>query len=874
MTRQSTLRTIHNSERFGHSLLSSAQIGQNSSVLIDANVLEELPDGIVYAQIDACGVGISELLTASFKLHKPVVETGGELSTDPWEIILAEISFVFDAPMVVARVKSNDTYFVRTNVRDIECLHLLGEMPRSVNFKLPSNSNPLIPLMVRRQLTAFYREHANHHFNDVKSSLACLYYPTDDTFVRPFENARTNYESLLLAVGDTEESNEQTKHELYAEAEIQNPMLLDIRGVAVIALYYVPHENNQSVAEVLPQFIGTIEVFLPSLDTLSEQLSSGQVNKCYLDADHFARLSVRLKDAISRTAIEDFVNNTSNSTQPLISMPRFSEHRTDLKRWIDDIVRSNTLSSVAVESALPEVFDDLYLQIKRFLPRYGFKATDVGVAFIVCDPPGIQESIAHYLFPPVFIKEVLKSTPDEGKAIRDALLILSGCDPDNKPSNSRSALGRSLKTGIPLDRGLLGYIRETFFPAMVKDLKQDLRIRSYSDGDLEQYEKILFPQLNNLRLVVEFPLVLFSGSDGLGRSHVIPTSLIIFLSGEIQKDVPAHCIHFLYALAYHSRYILARAFEAEVQRESQVDRVGIVVHDVDRMNRLFTECIVRMAQITDEVGRGSARYTISHRKELADYTTSARTIKEYLQFSQWIANKRNKDMDVMGNDIVSEQITAFQTMFSSVQRSTKAWPGWTASNKVQLDQDEFLYYGKQESQCKFQWPQGALIAILWNLSANAEAIYRSIDPTVRQKILLGKRPKITCQIGGIDPTLKTVFAVFEVTFPGIEFSLGEREPLISSSNFANSCVRPHRSSCDHCSAQRRCLPFRNAKVILSEKSTGDGRGMRSCWQAIREWYKLMNIQMQTDDVFKPIKAGSPEKIEFTVPMTWIGYSRD
>src|SRR5688572_25196057 len=47
-----------------------------------------------------CAYGINELLLSSFKLHK----NEKDLVIDPWEVILTELAFLFEAPMVVGRV--------------------------------------------------------------------------------------------------------------------------------------------------------------------------------------------------------------------------------------------------------------------------------------------------------------------------------------------------------------------------------------------------------------------------------------------------------------------------------------------------------------------------------------------------------------------------------------------------------------------------------------------------------------------------------------------------------------------------------------------------------------------------------------------------
>jgi hypothetical protein len=412
--------------------------------------------------------------------------------------------------------------------------------------------------------------------------------------------------------------------------------------------------------------------------------------------------------------------------------------------------------------------------------------------------------------------------------------------------------------GLPLDLGLLGYVRDTHSPAVTYDIEHDARAKSYEYTQQKQELTLFFSgrHLNDL-LVVEFPLVLFSDQDG-GETY--PTCLIIFLANS--RPPKSRCWHHLYTVSYHARYALAKAFAAEVRREDQVQQLSIVVHDVDRMVRPFGTHIIEVSERLKQADLASPGELLHG--ELVTLQTAIGVITDVLQFAQGIANRRAKDEPEHRQMKVSQALNSFQNMFDFVWPAS-SWPGW---QELKVEFDVVRGWGKEEPP--FEWPQGALFTILWNLSANAENKYRKLksDQWNQGGFL---RPSISCEIPR-PRLMKGDFisrATFKVSYPGIDF--WDPELKSNSRNEQQRCLHPERLVClgttdggDDCDHLNECGSWQHSRIFNSGNAAVGKQGLRSCRKAREKWYMLLGLPPEGQ--IETVKAGQPVTIRFHAPL--------
>lgn len=804
--------------------------------------------------IYACGHGTREILTSSFKLHSHNTHSGndalGKLLIDPWEVILTELSFMFSAPLVVARVKSDKSkngYFIRTNITDRESEYILGE--RRGEPKEQRSEECLIPKGVRNELLLFYERHLGSDKVDYETPLALLNYSAKDTFADAFQETSSNYSKLIEMLRECRSDEERAN--LYLESPIHNPALLSIRGVAAIALYHIAESSNGTGLK----FLGTVEIYI------TERIPDNIVP---LDIELLGLFAEILSLSIKSISPEDFERSSEAPILDEDVMPIFQEYSKDLEDYLNDIYNYSgrtdyTNPTMPTESSLPDVFNDLYLQIRKYLPQYGYKQDDTAIAFVVSQKPSSFGEAARYYFPPAFLFETMSVSLDRERAKKFVQQLSFGRYDSENVINS----------GIPLDRGLLGYVRETLFPAITSDLDNDARILSYEGNQLEA-EKFIFSQNSQFRYVIEIPLVTFS-SDFSDERVLYPTSLIIFLSGDNYPT--SNCLHHIYASAYNARYALAKAFIAESRREEQVQRISIIVHDIDRMKRVFESSISNFIDLFHK--NGIDNETI--RNELELLRKYAIVTGRYHQFSQRVTNRRQKDVKgIMHPDSMLEQIRNFQSMFQYVHRPTK-WPGWAEHSPTVKFHTSYKIGKAESSEPIFKWPQGALFAILYNLAANAVDAYSDLADKEQPNYFDTGRPEIKCYIGKANIVTGVAIASFEIHFPVINLWRRDLAGISAHKDQHPFCIKPEHGYCKDCNDQNLCGPYHHASYILKETNLPDGKqGMRSCRQAIKSWYEMISRELSlvnkmklSDDAeidLMLIKAGRPEIIGFRAPV--------
>lgn len=819
---------------FQPSTITSSDLGGKTSFEVACGIPAKSSADKLATHVYACSYGINELLTSSFKLRDP----DKPFVVDPWEAIMVELTFLFGAPMIVVKAKRGEGgkgYFTRTNVTDDECLFIRGE-----KRGLPSaetRAEALLPDNVRRELDQFYELHASSKGHPGQNPPLAMYCQKGEVFDKLFEGAGLEYGRLLSVLGEQGHGDAE-----YLDAKIKNPELLTIREVAVLALYHVhPHRKN------VTEFVGTVEIYLPG--SLPRHLS-------WVDADLIGSLALTLSVSVNKLRPDDFRSYFESPTIPVEDLPSFREYGKDLDRFLDLLVdQSGEAGAMVTDSSLPDVFDDLYLQIRRLLELYVDQPESISIAFVVPEIPDTRgHSVARYYFPPQFVREVFGTAADPIQ-IRSALDTL-------KVSN------KDQQIGLPLNLGVLGYLRQTAFPAVIMhELAGDARTLSY-DNKLQKQEFALFfrGQDRGPLRVIEFPLVLFA--DPHSKS-AYPSALIIFMTG-LDEELPFRTYHHLYALACDARYTLSKAFAAEVYREDQVNKLSTVVHDVDRMCRPFALGIKEMsASVSGPSSDAAGQESLNSLKTLG---TTAQVIQDVLQFAQWLANRREVEEpkeEEWWPRTLSSSLADFQEMFSLIWQSGMTWPGW---EKLSVTWDRVRTY-KIDQEPTFRWPQGALYTILWNLSANAEKKYRDL------KAGTGSRTpaSISCHINKPDPvalegaggTRLVALARFELSFPGIDF--WDPNLLGTEASESEYCTREARISCgvtsadeEECDVINECGSYLHAKIFTSANSSSGRQGLRSCRQALDEWYRLMNLKDRSP--IEPFKAGRPVKVRFSVPL--------